>query len=214
MSEELLSSRKPNVSLILAVINEKENISILLDKLNLLIDQFGDIIKELIVVDGGSTDGSIEYIREYANIKNKYETILIEIGKKTGTVHSQLAGVKVASSDYVLVMDADLQHPPDLIPVFLNMLEKNTDLIIASRYLGGGECIRAPYRGVISRGAALLSKVLIPEAHKLTDPMSGYFLVKRDILLKVDQTNHLYKLALNIISFNPDIKVKEIPYIR
>jgi dolichol-phosphate mannosyltransferase len=108
-------------------------------------------------------------------------------------------------------MDADLSHPPNKINEFVYSL-KESDLIIGSRNLPGGSVEEWPFhRKIISWGATVLAQLLVNS--KISDPMSGFFAIKKKYFLKTRFRVKGYKILLNILADNPNIKIKEIPYV-
>jgi dolichol-phosphate mannosyltransferase len=111
-------------------------------------------------------------------------------------------------------MDADLQHPPEIINEIYENLQKGYDIVVASRYYNDqAKTKRSPIRGVISRVAEKLAKVILKNTKKTTDPLSGYFGFRKGLNLPINEKWRGYKILLYILSANPDVKVKDVPYI-
>ena len=192
------------VSVVAAVFNEGDNISTFM----LLLDSVNDV-NELVVVDDGSTDSTIENISKF---HPHYSIKIIQRGTKMGTVSAQIAGAKQASYDYVVIMDADLQHDPSLIEKMHLEIANGYDLIIASRMVDGGASKREPLRGLISRGANILAHLFIPQTRMVRDVMSGYFMTRKEIVSGLAQINDSYKLLLYIFAAKRGIRYLEVPY--
>lgn len=130
---------------------------------------------ELVVVDDNSNDGTVEVMQ--ALVAEGYNTrLIVRVGEK-GLSSAVLRGFDEAkgTSDYLLCMDADLQHPPEMVPQLLRALAsaKGAEYVLGTRY-GEGVEIDASWplhRRVISKGARLLAYPLTP----LSDPMTGFF---------------------------------------
>ena len=191
-------------SVVTAVLNEGKNIGVFMQSLNEI-----DVVKEVVIVDDGSTDSTIQVAKDF---RGKYPVKLIQRERKMGTVSAQVAGAKEASSEFIVIMDADLQHDPSLIPRMYEEILNGYDLIIASRFIDGGASSRHPVRGIISRGANFLAHLFIPQTKGVNDIMSGYLLVKRDMVADLDQISDSYKILLYLFASRKGIKYIEVPY--
>ena len=202
-----------HITIVIPVLNEKDNITQFLQRIfSLLNDPFSSKIREIIIVDDGSTDGTREEIKAVINSKNNISIKLVERDEKKGTVNAQLHGISLSKYNGILIMDADLQHPPEYIPELIKQYYIGYDMIIASRYVKGGRAERNVMNGIISRGANLMARIFLPPVRKVKDPISGYFLVDKRIINLHNEFNGFNKLALSILSYNQKISVKEIPF--
>lgn len=197
------------ISIIIPTLNERENIKELIERIQKTLN---NIEFEIIFVDDGSNDGTIDIINE---IRKKYKNIvLLERKKRLGLGSAFMDGLKIAKGKYIVLMDADLQHPPELLIELYNRIKEGYDLVIASRYVKGGKIEGwNVYRKFISSFAILLSHLMLPETKNIKDTMSGYFIIKRNLLEKFNVTDpYEYKVLLDIlVKVNPK-KVLEIPY--
>lgn len=124
-------------------------------------------------------------------------------------------GLRVARGEWVCVLDGDLQHPPELVPVLLDKARATgATLVAATRYQQGGDAagLTAP-RSVASRVAAGMARSLFSRAMRsVSDPMSGFFLVRRD-RVDVDSLRPFgFKILLEIIMRTPGLRIAEVPY--
>src|SRR5208282_6611244 len=127
---------------------------------------------EVLVIDDGSTDGTREYLTDAARSETRLRLIWHE-GKQT-TLRAQCQGIAVARGDFVLVMDADLQHPPEVLPSMVNALSQGAGLVVGSRYAPGGTAgPRTGTRLAMSIGAEWTAKLFLSEARPISDPVSG-----------------------------------------
>ncbi|MGA9840267.1 MAG: glycosyltransferase [Thermoplasmata archaeon] len=188
---------RPAVSVVLATLNERENLPELLARvLRQPLPSF-----EVIVVDDGSTDGSREYVSELSQRDPRVRTIFHD-GKQT-TLGAQCQGIASIRGEFVIIMDADLQHPPEKIPGMVHELEAGAGLVVASRYApGGSPGRRTVARALISRGAEALAKLLLREARRVSDPVSGFFGFRREIFVPLDPRYRGYKLLLFVLAMN------------
>lgn len=129
-----------------------------------------------------------------------------------GTVSAQIAGARQASSEFVVVMDADMQHDPSIIKILDEEIRKGYDIVIASRMVDGGASNRPPVRGIISRGANFLAHLFIPQTRGVRDIMSGYFIARREIVANLRDLKDSYKILLYIFASRRGLRYTEIPY--
>jgi len=111
-------------------------------------------------------------------------------------------------------MDADLQHPPEINSDLLKAVENGSDLAIASRYIPGGGCPNwGLVRKIISKGAISLSHIFLPSMRKVKDPMSGFFMFKRDGIGRSEFKPTGYKILLEMLVMGNFKNVIEVPFI-
>ena len=211
------------ISLIIPTYNEAENIIRLLDKIKENLSP--NVFTEIIIVDDSSPDGTSNIVQNYihsdldpkrrnVNFKeNLYSIKIINRRIKNGLIPAILEGVKVSKGDFVLIMDADFSHPPEMIPKIIEKsLDNSNSIVIASRYTKNGSIVGWPFkRRLISKAAAVIAKFGL-NVNNVTDPMSGFFAVPRPIIenLKIDTKG--YKILLEILVKSKDIPIFEIPY--
>jgi len=193
------------ISVIIPTYNERGNIALLVSRLAAVLPRGS----EMVVVDDNSPDGTAAAVEELAA---GYPSLrLVERKGKLGLASAVVAGAAAAHGDRLVVMDADLSHPPEAVPLLASALDA-CDLAIGSRLLRGGGVSSWPFhRRVISRGAEFLARILL--GVKVSDPMSGFFAVRQDVFAKTRFRARGYKLLLNILADNPRIRVKELPYV-
>jgi dolichol-phosphate mannosyltransferase len=197
-----------DASIILCTVNEIENLPSLVEK----IENIAKFSYQFVFVDDGSIDGTREYILNYCKNHNNAKYIFND--HKRSTVIAQYMGIKKSDGRFIIIMDADLQHPPEIIKEIYENLQKGYDIVVASRYYNEqAKTKRSPIRGVISRVAEELAKVILKNTKKTTDPLSGYFGFKKGLNLPINEKWRGYKILLYILSANPDVKVKDVPYI-
>ncbi|MDD5038879.1 MAG: GtrA family protein, partial [Dehalococcoidales bacterium] len=132
---------------------------------------------------------------------------------KRGLASAVVDGFSRSSGRTLLVMDADLQHPPEIIPGMLLEIEKGADIAIASRYVKGGGCQDwSLIRRILSRGATFLAHLLLPSTRGVSDPLSGFFMLNRHVVADAKLQPTGYKILLEILVQGRFQKVAEIPY--
>ena len=148
---------------------------------------------------------------EAVNDKNYLIKVIHRPGKH-GLISAIMQGIRSSTGEYLLVMDADFSHSPEVIPIMINEIQNSEyDVIIGSRYINGGSIIGWPFRRrMISRGATKIAQYGLKV--KIKDPMSGFFLCKRHVLQNIGINTTGYKILLEILVKKPGIKTKEIPY--
>jgi dolichol-phosphate mannosyltransferase len=197
----------PQLSIVLAIYNERPSLPELFRRI-----RAADLPPwEIIAVDDGSTDGSREFLVEAARDDPRVRTIFHD-GKQT-TLRAQTLALGAARGHYAVIMDSDLQHPPELLGPMVARLDAGAALVIASRYRHGGTPgPRSPMRAVISRGAELLTKLLLAESRGVADPVSGYFAFRRELYVPLDPGYRGYKLLLFVLVMSRGRGVEEVGF--
>jgi dolichol-phosphate mannosyltransferase len=192
------------ISLVVPTLNEVENIPPLLAR----IAECRPVPDQIIFVDDGSTDGTRECIRSQTG---NHSVELIERDAPTlGLAGAVVAGARAARGEWLVVMDADLSHPPEKIGELLQpLLEGRADMVIGSRYVKGGSTPGWPlWRRIMSRVAAAL-------AYPLTgvhDSMCGFFAMPTQLLLEIAPAATGFKIAFEAIAQGgKNLRVVEVP---
>ncbi|MFY9717289.1 MAG: glycosyltransferase [Thermoplasmata archaeon] len=197
----------PRLSIVLGTLNERANLPELFGRLR----QVPLPSWEAIIVDDGSTDGSRPYLEELTTSDPRFRAIFHD-GQQT-TVRAQCQGIQAARGTFVSILDADLQHPPELLPRLVRSLEEGASLTVASRYTPGGSAgERSAFRGLLSRLADLLARLLLTDARRISDPVSGFFAFRREVYVPLDPGYRGYKLLLFLLVMAHDRSVAEIPF--
>src|SRR5438067_6070368 len=199
----------PELSVVVPAFRERENIPALLQALE---QALGGLDWETIIVVDDAYDGSEVLVRERAQ-QDRRVRCLHRIGRR-GLASACIEGRLASTAPYVVVIDADLQHDEALVPQLLAAARRSqADIAVASRYMAGGSTGElAPERVRLSRLARALSAKL---GQGLTDPMSGFFVVRRTFLDRV--VRNLYgrgfKILLDLIAAaRGEIRIVELPY--
>lgn len=192
------------ISLVIPTLNEAENIEPLVARLA----QCQPALDEIIFVDDGSTDGTRERIRPLS--ANASIRLIERETPALGLSGAVIAGARAAAGNWLVVMDADLSHPPEKIAELLRpLLEDRADIVIGSRYVQGGSTPGWPlWRKILSRSAAGL-------AYPLTgvhDSMCGFFALPRKLLLELTPSATGFKIAFEaLVQGGKNLRVLEIP---
>ncbi|MCE4615308.1 MAG: glycosyltransferase family 2 protein [Desulfurococcales archaeon] len=201
-----------NLSVVIPTYNEKENIKLLLPRIIEVLEDYSCKDFEIIIVDDNSPDGTSDIVKELSNEDNRIKLIVRTNEKGLATAVKE--GLKQATRKYVIVMDADFQHPPELIPELYQTALEGYDIVVASRYIrGGGVEGWSVIRLLASKAGCLIARMLVRGARGVRDNMSGYFIVRKSSI-DIDRLNPRgYKILLEILGRHRDIKITEIPYI-
>ena len=198
----------PAISIVIPTFNEKENIRTIITRVLEVIKK-GNIDAELLIIDDNSPDGTAALATSMAR---KHPEIRVEVRKnERGLSSAVLRGFKLARGDIFLVMDADLSHPPELIPKLLApIIARKCQIAMASRYIKGGGTEGWPAsRTAVSKGATFLAKLVT----SVKDPMSGFFALRSSVISDVDLNPKGYKIALEILARGNYKTVIEVPFI-
>ncbi len=194
------------VSIIVPTFNEAENIDLLLKRI-FAVERLQDLDLEVVFSDGESTDKTRERIQPWME---SHKVRLVHNTVPEGLSAAVMAGARAATGDYVVVMDADLSHPPEAIPDLLEPLfSHNYDMVIGSRNIKGGSTPDWPVSRKISSFLATLPARLLTD---VKDPLAGFIAVRRERLAKMDRKVCGFKIGLELLATGEEgMRVKEIP---
>jgi dolichol-phosphate mannosyltransferase len=199
---------EPQVSIIIPTLNEAENLPVLVPRIDQVLRARGTTY-QIIVVDDDSKDDTRAAC---AKLSETYPlALIVRQNIKDGLSGAVLQGMAAASGGTLVVMDADLQHPPEKIPELLDTLDAGADFVIGSRYVPGGSTAErwGPMRKLNSWVATFLAR---PFAGNTNDPMSGFFALRRETYLGATRLTPLgYKIALELMCKSRARDVREIP---
>ena len=196
-----------DLTVIIPTFNEEANIRNIITEVDTVFIE-NNLNGEILVVDDNSPDGTVSIGREIATTKTNVK-IIVRLADH-GLSQSVVEGFVHASSDILVVIDADLSHPPSLIPVMYTEIMNGNDIVIGSRYMEGGGIRKWPIkRRIISLGATFLGRLLFPD---VSDPVSGFFAVRKSVVVKAPLKPRGYKILLEVLGKGTWEKDKEIPF--
>lgn len=200
-----------HLSIIVPTYNEAPNIAELVRRVT---DATRGIDAEIVFVDD-STDDTPAVIGEVASTAG-IPVRLIHRARRTGGLGGAvLEGIMAAEADACLVMDGDLQHPPERIPeIHARFLEGDVDVVIASRYAGEGTSagLAGRSRVLVSQASTALTRAMFPIRLKdVSDPMTGFFLIDRRALDAEALRPRGFKILLEILA-RKNLRVAEVPF--
>ncbi len=193
--------------------NEMENIERIIQEVLRQGDQF-----EVLVVDDNSPDGTAGAVKKLQEEHN-CRIHLLERPEKMGLGTAYVAGFKYALArdyDYIIEMDADFSHDPQVLPRFLEAVQK-ADLVLGSRYVTGVNVVNWPLRRLLlSYGASLYTRIITGLPVK--DPTGGFKCFRRRVLEaidldKVNSNGYSFQIEMSFRAWRKGFKIKEIPII-
>ena len=202
-----------HLSLVIPTYKERDNIKNVVNVLSQLLDESIAEKYELIVVDDDSPDRTWEVAQsltaEYPQLR------VMRRQQERGLSSAVIRGWQAATGSVLGVIDGDLQHPPEVLIQLLRNIEQGADLAVASRHVeGGGVSSWSVVRRFLSRGAQLLGLVILPGVvGRVSDPMSGYFMVRRSAIAGATLNPVGYKILLEIIGRGKVDQVAEVGYV-
>ncbi len=200
----------PVLAIVVPTFRERDNVAELVRRLEATLV---GIPWEVVFVDDDSPDGTADTVRELGRSDPRVRC-LHRIGRR-GLSSACVEGVLATSAETVAVMDADLQHDETILPEMLRAIrERGADVAVGSRYVaGGGIGEWDEGRAKISRFATRISRVVVPE--ELADPMSGFFMVRRDVFMDAvrDLSTLGFKILVDLFASSPRaLNFVEVPY--
>ena len=201
----------PELSVVIPTFNEVKNVSILIDRLR---DVLAGVQWEAIFVDDDSPDGTAREVRRIGETDRRIRCIR-RIGRR-GLAGACVEGMLSSQANYIAIMDSDLQHDETMLAAMLRMIKAdNLDLVVASRYLDGHTADGfSRSRALFSAIATKIAMILVGKS--LTDPVSGFFVVRRSVFedLAPRLSSQGFKILLDIVSSSPaQLRIGELPYV-
>jgi dolichol-phosphate mannosyltransferase len=205
------SPRGPRLSVVIPTRNEAANVRPLFEALERALT---GVPHEVIVVDD-STDGETRCeLGRVAAGARAWTVIERPPDEQTGLGSAVALGIASATGHAVCVMDGDLQHPPAVVPLLLDALESGADLAVASRYARGGasDGLSGGPRRAVSRASTLAAWLVFPEVRRTTDPLSGFFCVRRSVVAGLELRPIGFKILLELLVLCPGLAVADVPF--
>jgi len=198
---------RPDLTIVVPTYNERDRLGSLVEQI-FATCAIHQLKAEVIVVDDNSPDGTGACADDWAR---RARLRVIHRSGKLGLGSAVLEGIAAAESDVVGVMDADLSHPPALIPTLYRTLRAtHLDMVVASRYVtGGGTAFWSVGRAMLSRAGCWLSRPLTP----VRDAMSGFFLIRRDRAIDLRTSTRGFKIGLELLVRGGLRRVAEVGYV-
>jgi dolichol-phosphate mannosyltransferase len=195
------------LSIVIPTYNEGGNIAPLVERIHSALSGYD---YEILFVDDNSQDGTAATIEK---LSATYPVRVVVRQNERGLASAVVHGIHNTTGQKVLVMDADLQHPPEVIPSLIKAAEGGADIVVASRYVEGGGCQEwGFFRKLVSRVSTIIAHVFLPPTRPVKDPMSGFFLFDRSVVAKARLQPRGYKILLEILMEGEFKKAVEVPF--
>jgi dolichol-phosphate mannosyltransferase len=195
----------PLTSIVVPTFREAESLPELIERVGKL-RAAGTSILELLVIDDDSQDGTEALMQS----RPEPWVRLIVRKRHRGLSQAVLEGLREAKGDILVVMDADLSHPPEVIPTMLAAIKEGADFVVGSRYIEGGTTADSwgLFRFINSRVATYLARPLT----RISDPMSGLFALPRHVFERAENPSPVgYKIGLELLVRCRCEHVAEVP---
>jgi dolichol-phosphate mannosyltransferase len=198
-------AQTPSISIVVPTFREAESLPSLIERVALLRERAG-LELELLIVDDDSRDGTEALIAA----RSEPWLQLFVRREDRGLSQAVLFGLERARGEALVVMDADLSHPPEVIPDMLAALRAGADFVLGSRYVSGGTTAEGwgLFRFLNSKVATYLARPLT----SVSDPMSGFFALPRSVFTRAESPSPLgYKIGLELLVRCRCRNVREVP---
>lgn len=194
------------VTVIIPTLNEADNVDILLNRI-FKMRKYRNLTFDVLFIDSASSDATCEKVAAW---KTRQPVDFLRLEKNIGLAGAVLAGANKTTSELVVVMDADLSHPPEKIPELLQPLfDRTHDMVIGSRYVTGGAMPDWPFSRKLS---SLIATFPAKFFCAVQDPLAGFFALKRSRLNELSTSVPGFKIGLAVLAeYGSTLRVKEVP---
>lgn len=202
----------PFLSLVVPTYNESSNVQQLVQSISEVLDPVLPHNYQIILVDDDSPDQT--WAVAAALMPDYPQLVVIRRQTERGLSTAVIRGWQQAEGEVLGVIDGDLQHPPQVLLDLVRAIQAGASIAIASRYTtGGGVGNWNGVRQFLSQGAVRLAVWILPEvASHLSDPMSGFFLVRREAIADLELSPIGYKILLEVMARGRIKQIKEVGY--
>ncbi|NHC44730.1 glycosyltransferase [Motilibacter aurantiacus] len=203
----------PDLTVVVPTRNEADNVGPLLARLSAALP--GRAVEVLFVDD--SDDETPTRILEQSR-RDDLDVRLLhrpEGERRGGLSGAVVAGLRAARADWAVVMDGDLQHPPEVLPLLLEAGADGADVVVASRYFGDGSAagLAGARRALVSGLSTRMAAGMFPRRlQPVSDPMSGFFAVRRGAVDLDRLRPRGYKILLELVLRTPGLRISEVPF--
>lgn len=211
-SNRARSDGTADVTVVVPTFNEAPNIARLVARVEAAT---AGLSAELLFIDD-STDATPAVITTVASTTPLPVRLIHRQAPTGGLSGAVLEGFAASAADWCVVMDGDLQHPPELIPLLLSTArETGADVVVASRHVDGGSAggLGSGVRRLVSRGSTILTRAMFPvRLRDCTDPMTGFFAVRRSAIDVTALRPRGFKILLELLA-RQRLTVAEEPFV-
>lgn len=204
----------PSVTVVVPTRNEAGNIAPLVDRLDTAL---AGLSADVLFVDD-SDDGTADAIAAAALVAEHpvRAHVRLPAQRRNGLAGAVTEGLRTATSEWVVVMDGDLQHPPEVVPALVDAgVTTGADVVVATRYVDNGSAggLEGGVRHSTSRAATAVTKAMFPRHMRhVSDPMSGFFAVRRSAIDPATLHAVGFKILLEILVRSRARAVEEVPF--
>jgi dolichol-phosphate mannosyltransferase len=194
------------VTVIVPTLNEEGNVDLLLQRLLPVLARC-PLFCDVLFVDSASADRTCDKVLSW---RERGPVRLLCRDINTGLAGAVLAGAVASEAPWVVVMDADLSHPPEKIPELLEpLLHGRCDMVLGSRYVAGGSMPDWPLARKLSSRLATLPALFFCD---VKDPLAGFFALRRELLISLPGPVPGFKIALAVLAeYHRRLRVMEVP---
>jgi len=203
------------LSIVLPTFKEVQNIVETVRQLSAVLRGVAGLAFEILVVDDDSPDRTWETVQQLASTAEYANVRVMRRLSERGLATAVIRGWQASRGRILGVMDADLQHPPEVIAGLLAAIRSGATLAVGSRTAeGGGVSDWSPRRRMLSRTAQLLGLLILPEViGRVGDPMSGCLLVQREALAGITLSPIGYKILVEVLARGRVSRITEVGYV-
>lgn len=211
--QRLETDPRVSFSLVIPTLNEAANIERMVRTLDRILRSSGTPDYEVIVVDDNSPDGTGR-IADFLSAEMPGHVRVVHRNGKASLGTAAVAGWNAAQGDILALMDADFQHPPELIPRLIEAVRAGADIAIGSRYAEGGAMSEdwSFVRKMISAFGTAVVKALLGPLKNVGDPFSGCFAMRRHVIADKNLHPEGFKVLMEVLAVGNYKKVTEVPY--
>ena len=199
------------VSIVVPTLNEAANVVPLCAGLEQALHAAGHESYEILFVDGQSSDDTAANVGRLISASGGRVRLLVR-EKRNSLSAAVIDGFAHTTGGEIVVMDADLQHPPDVVPRLLAALSDGADIAVASRYVAGGDSRLGWFRDLFSRTCTRLVRACLGSRFAISDPLSGFFALRRGVIADRALTGSGFKILMEVLACGDYRDVREVPY--
>jgi dolichol-phosphate mannosyltransferase len=199
------------VSIVVPTRNEAANVAALYTALDQALQAAGRQSYELLFVDGQSTDVTADNVRKLAAYNTGRVRLMVRESRHSLSA-AVIDGFANTRADVIVVMDADLQHPPEVVPRLLAALADGADIAVASRYTAGGDSELGWFRNLFSRACTRLVRTALGSGFDISDPLSGFFALRRRVIAGRTLSGAGFKILMEVLACGDYREVREVPF--
>lgn len=196
------------ITIIVPTYNERDNVALLIERVHTALSRFN---YQLLFIDDDSKDGTADLARSFSK---EFPVDVVVRKDKRGLASAVVDGLSYAKGEIIGVIDADLQHPPEVLPELIGKINDGADVVIASRYVKGGGCEGwGLTRRIISKIAVSIAHLLLPSVRQVKDPMTGFFMFRREVVDNAHLNPTGFKILLEILVEGKYQTIAEVPFM-